>query len=260
MAAVEFAPAFGLADAGPVGGAVAGAGEPAGLDEGLGQDRGVAVAGPPVGGQPAGDGGEQPGGEVGDGDVGVDEEPGVAADQVEVGLAGGGVPADPGVAGGACPGAGGEGEGGDRAGGGGGGEVADLGAGQRGVAEVVVLADELVPLPGGLPAVDDGEGDRAEITEGGDGGERQGELCPPRAAWRGWRPLPLPCRGGGKVIRWSAAMRLRATRAVMSLRRPPRACQPRASQTAREISARLGSAAARPAMTSSSAGVKSRPQ
>ena len=50
VAAVEFAPAFGLADAGPVGGAVAGAGEPAGLDEGLGQDRGVAVAGPPVGG------------------------------------------------------------------------------------------------------------------------------------------------------------------------------------------------------------------
>ena len=84
MAAVELAPALGLADAGPVGGAVAGAGEPAGLDEGLGQDRGVAVAGPPVGGQPAGDGGEQRGGEVGVRQVGADEEPGVAADQVRL--------------------------------------------------------------------------------------------------------------------------------------------------------------------------------
>ena len=123
----------------------------------------------------------------------------------------------------------------------------------------MVLADELVPLPGGLPAVDDGEGDRAEITEGGDGGERQGELA---AAGRvaGVAAVAVAVRGGGKVIRWSAAMRLRATRAVMSLRRPPGPCQPRASQTAREISARLGSTAARPAMTSSSAGVKSRPQ
>ena len=60
MAAVEFAASLGLAGQDPVGGAVAGSGEPAGLDEGLSQDGGVSVAGVPVGGQPAGDGAEQP--------------------------------------------------------------------------------------------------------------------------------------------------------------------------------------------------------
>src|SRR5713101_3122311 len=179
VAAVGFASALGAADAGPVGGAVAGGGEPGCLDEGLGQEGGGAVAGVPVGGQPAGDGGEQPGGEVRDRHVGADEEPGVAADQVQVGAAGGGVPADPGVARGAFPGAGGEGERGDLAGRGGGGEVADLGAGQRGVAEVVVVADQLVPLAGGGAAVDDADGDRAEIGQGGGGAgrQRQGELA-----------------------------------------------------------------------------------
>src|SRR6266851_1618628 len=137
VAAVGFASALGAADAGPVGGAVAGGGEPGCLDEGLGQDGGVAVAGVPVGGQPAGD------------------------------------------ARGAFPGAGGEGERGDLAGRGGGGEVADLGAGQRGVAEVVVVADQLVPLAGGGAAVDDADGDRAEIGQGGGGAgrQRQGELA-----------------------------------------------------------------------------------
>ncbi len=263
MVAVEFAPAFGLADARPVGGAVAGAGESGCFDEGLGQDGGVAVAGPPVGGQAAGDGGEEAGGEVGDLDVGADEEPGVAADKVQVRFAGGGVPADAGVAGGAFPGAGGEGEGGDVAGGGAGGEVADLGAGQRGVAEVVVVADELVPLPGLGAAADNADGDRAEIGQGGGGVGvvSSGRVSwPSVSAWRAWRPLPLPLRGGGRVIRWSAAILARATRAVMSLGRPPGACQPSASQTAREIAARLGSLAASPAMTASSAGVKSRPQ
>jgi len=36
VAAVEFSASLGAADVGPVGGAVAGAGEPAGFDEGLG--------------------------------------------------------------------------------------------------------------------------------------------------------------------------------------------------------------------------------
>jgi hypothetical protein len=61
VVAVEFASALGLADAGPVGSAVARAGEAGGL----GQDGRVAVAGSPVAGQPAGDDAEQPGGEVG---------------------------------------------------------------------------------------------------------------------------------------------------------------------------------------------------
>src|SRR5713101_9548928 len=91
----SLASALCLSDADPVGGAVAGAGEAGGFDEGLCQDGGVAVAGEPVGGQAAGDGGEQPGGEAGDGDVGADEEPGVAADEVQVRRPGGGIPADP---------------------------------------------------------------------------------------------------------------------------------------------------------------------
>ena len=58
VVAVEFAAALGLADAGPVGCLVAGAGEAAGFDEGLGQDGGVPVAGVPVGGQLACDSGQ----------------------------------------------------------------------------------------------------------------------------------------------------------------------------------------------------------
>ena len=80
--------------------------------------------------------------------------------------------------GGAFPGAGGEGEGGEGAGGGGGGEVADLGSCERGVAEVVVVADELVPLPGSPLVADDGDGDLAEVADGGGGvsWQRKGEL------------------------------------------------------------------------------------
>jgi hypothetical protein len=139
--AVEFAAAFGVAGPDPVGGLVAGAGELVGVDEGFQQDGGVAVAVLPVGGQLAGGAGEDRRGEVADVDVRQDEEPGVAGDQVQVGLAGGRVPADVGVAGRAGPGGGAEAERCDRVLAGVD-EVADLGAGQRGVAEVVVVADQ----------------------------------------------------------------------------------------------------------------------
>ncbi len=76
-------------------------------------------------------------------DVGEDEEAGVAGDQVQPGLAGGGVPAEVGVAGGAFPGRGGEAERGDGPGSLGLDLVAQLGSGQRGVAEVVVGGDEV---------------------------------------------------------------------------------------------------------------------
>ena len=72
--------------------------------------------------------------------------------------------------------------------------------------------------------------------------------------------VAVAVRGRGRVIRPSAAIRFKATRAVMSLRRPSGVIQPRVSQTAREMAARLGSVAASRAMTASSAGVKSRPQ
>ena len=54
VAAVELAAAFGVAGPDPVGGAVAGAGEPVGVDEGFEQDGGISVAAAPVGGQLAG--------------------------------------------------------------------------------------------------------------------------------------------------------------------------------------------------------------
>src|ERR1019366_6239316 len=58
VVAVHLAAAFGVAGPDPVGGAVAGAVEPVGVDEGLQQDGGVAVAVLPVGGQLPGGAGE----------------------------------------------------------------------------------------------------------------------------------------------------------------------------------------------------------
>src|ERR1019366_2034924 len=104
VVAVELAASLGAACVDPVRGPVAGAVEPVCLDEGLGEDGGVAVGVLPVGGQPAGDPAQDRGGEVRDADVGQDEEAGVAGDEVQPGFAGGGVPADAGVAGGAFPG------------------------------------------------------------------------------------------------------------------------------------------------------------
>src|ERR1017187_2773616 len=104
VVAVELAASLVAACVDPVRGPVAGAVEPVCLDEGLGEDGGVAVGVLPVGGQPAGDPAQDRGGEVRDADVGQDEEAGVAGDEVQPGFAGGGVPADAGVAGGAFPG------------------------------------------------------------------------------------------------------------------------------------------------------------
>src|SRR5688500_98922 len=90
-----------LPDVDPVLRAVAGRREPAALHAGFQQHRGVAVAVLPVGGEPAGGAGEVRRGEVRHPHVGADEEAGVAGDEVQALLAGGGVPADVGVAGGA---------------------------------------------------------------------------------------------------------------------------------------------------------------
>ncbi len=90
VVAVELAASLGASGVDPVRCPVAGGVEPAGLDEGLGEDGCVAVGGPPVGGQAAGDAAEDRGGEVRDSDVGQDQEAGVAGDEVEPGFAGGG--------------------------------------------------------------------------------------------------------------------------------------------------------------------------
>jgi hypothetical protein len=59
-------------------------------------------------------------------------------------------------------------------------EVAELGAGQRGVAEVVVLADELVVAGGVGAAGDQDEPDRLDLGEaGGDRRCLQGQGEPP---------------------------------------------------------------------------------
>jgi hypothetical protein len=82
----------------------------------------------------------------------------------------------------------------------------------------------------------------------------------PAGRWRGMRPLPLPLRGGGRVMRPSAAILFSATRALIARVWPSGRRQSSAWQVASAIAARVGSVAARPVMASMSAGLKSRPQ
>ena len=96
------------------------------------------VAAVPVGGQAAYDLGQQVRGEMRDADPGQDQEASVIDDQWQVALARGGGPADEAVAGGGFPGGGAEAEQGQRQAVAGVHEVAQLGAGQVLVAEIVV--------------------------------------------------------------------------------------------------------------------------
>ena len=89
--------------------------------------------------------GEQVGGQRGEPDPGQDEIAGVIDDQGQVALAGGRIPAHETVARGRFPSGGAEADQGQQEAVGGVHEVAQLGAGQGLVAEVVVALDELVP-------------------------------------------------------------------------------------------------------------------
>ena len=112
----EFAAALGLADRAPVGGAVAGAAKPLGVDEGFRENGGKAVAVFPIVGELAGGASKDVGGEVFDVDPGKDEEAGIVDHEVEVAFSLLGGPADEAVAGGDGPGGGAESQGGEQLG------------------------------------------------------------------------------------------------------------------------------------------------
>lgn len=141
---VLLAPALGLADMDPVGGLVTGSPEAVAFDEGLEEDGGEGVAVHPVLSDSPGGCGEEAGGEMLRADPGEDEEAGVVDDERKTGFADLSGPADPKVSGGDLPGGGPEAQ----AGQGrfpGPGDIADLGAREGLVAEVVVAVDEVVP-------------------------------------------------------------------------------------------------------------------
>ncbi len=164
---VELAAAQGLAEVEPVGGAIAGAAEARGFAEGFQQDGAEVVAAVPVGGQAAFDLGEQVRGKVRDADPGQDQEASVIDDQRQVALAHGGGPADKAVAGSGFPGGGAEAEQGQGQAVAGVDEVAQLGAGQVLVAEIVVAVDELVPdATAGVPGAQGIETERTDLVEG----------------------------------------------------------------------------------------------
>jgi len=101
-------------------------------------------------------------------------------------------------------------------------EVADLGAGQWRVAEVVVGGDERV-VDAGVGA----GGDRARPA----GQSPVRSVCTGGVAWAGvWRrcrPLPLELRGAGRTMSPSAAILFSATRALIALVAPSTRRQPR---------------------------------
>ena len=174
---VEFAAALGLAEVEPVGSPLAGAAEARGFAEGFQQDGSDAVAAVPVGGQLPLAAGEQVGGEMGDADPGQDQEAGVVDDACQIAFAGGRVPADEAVAGGSFPGGGGEAEQGQQEAVAGLDEVAQLGAGQVLVAEIVVAVDELVPgTAAGVLGAQGIEAQRADIGERAGQGEQAGRI------------------------------------------------------------------------------------
>ncbi len=106
--AVLAAPSLGLADADPVGGAVAGALEAGAVDEGLDQMDWMAVLGQPVGREAAGYAREQVRGQMRDANPGEDEEAGVVGSPVQPLGTGSVAPADEAVAAGYFPGGGAE--------------------------------------------------------------------------------------------------------------------------------------------------------
>ena len=141
MEAVALAAADGLADAGPVGGAEAGAGEAVALDEGFQEQDAVGVAGLPVRGQLARGLREQAGGQATDLHPRTDEEARQVGDQVEAGGALFVAPADEGVAVVEAPGGSAEAQGGEQAVVGIS-QITHLGSGQAGVAGIMVAGDD----------------------------------------------------------------------------------------------------------------------
>ena len=166
MTGVEFTAALSLAEKDPVGGAIAGALEARSFAERFEQDGADLVALLPVARELSLEAGEQMGGQAGQANPGQDEIAGVIDDQRQVALAGGGIPADETVARGGFPGRGAAAEQGQQEAVGGVDEVAQLGAGQGLVAEVVVALDEFVPeAAAGIGGAQQGEAQGAGLGE-----------------------------------------------------------------------------------------------
>ncbi len=174
MTGVEFTAALSLAEKDPVGGAIAGAVKARSFAERFEQDGADLVALLPVAGELSLEAGEQMGGQAGQADPGQDEIAGVIDDQRQVALAGGGIPADETVARGGFPGRGAAAEQGQQEAVGGVDEVAQLGAGQGLVAEVVVALDEFVPEAVAVAA-------RCATAAAGSAGRRAACAAGPRA-------------------------------------------------------------------------------
>jgi len=256
--AVVSAPSLGDADECPAGGLVEGAGEARGLDEGLDEDGGGVVALGPVVGQLAADEGEDVGAEVGYLIQGRMRNLGLSMTR-EVFLAQLWGPTDEAVAGGELASGGGEAEHGEGAAEAVVDGVADLGADQGLVSEVVVAGDELVPEPA-LAGVADGgmEAEGPDLIEGGGRGKSGGSVSGPKVMGRRGGRGHL---GGGRTMRPSLCMASMVTLAIMSLRPPSGLCQPMRRQNSLERAWRLGGgeAASSSRKRAISSVVKSRP-
>src|ERR1039457_6486131 len=166
----------------------------------------------------------------------------------------------PGVRGTAFPGGGAEPERGDGAGPAGLDQVAELGSGERGVAEVVVGGDEVVVGPGVRAGGDRPEGQRAEAGQGA--GDRAGfeQLALPGGAVAGDAAVAVAVAGRRQGDEAVGGHLVQRDRALIARAWPSGRRQSSAWQVASAIEARVGSVAARPVMASMSAGLKSRPQ
>src|ERR1019366_5649482 len=171
MEGIELAASLGITQVLPVGGFVASAGEARLFDEGFEQDGAIRVASVPVFGQASADQAEGARGEVATGNPRQDEEAGVIDDEVQMALALLAAPADGLIARLGFPGAGAEAEHGDDFSGGAH-EVAQLGAGQRLMPQVVMALDVSVPQQGVALLHDQLDAERPQVHARGD---RRGE-------------------------------------------------------------------------------------
>ena len=174
----EFSAALGCSDFDPVGGAVAGAGEPLPFDEGFQKDGAVAVAGEPVGGDAPGKEGEKAGGEVAGLHPRWDQKAVVVDDQVQAGTARRVGPTDEVIPRGNEPGAGSEAQSpNDFAAAAS--EVAELSAGHRAGSQVMMGLQELVVDGAVGLGLHDVQADIAELLRTqGDEALRQGQEHP----------------------------------------------------------------------------------
>jgi len=190
---IEFAAAFCDPQEGPVCGLIAGSEKSWLLDEGLKEDRSVAVTRLPVVRKPSGCHGENAGGEVPASDPGEDEEACVVGDEVQTALTLLGGPTDEPVSGLSFPGGGPEPKQGNGVSGSTD-EIANLVPRERLISQVVVALKVFVVEVGFLTGCD---GFKLEVSEflwrrNVDGGNRVGLLGTPKIGFA----VVVPVAGG----------------------------------------------------------------